>query len=102
MKERGIDVASLSEKTGIPEASLKLILNEIISPNQAAIRRITETLEIPLDDDLLGAEPIGSNSEEVLETISVNPIEKKLIKAYRQLPEDHWLRKAIEENLLNK
>jgi transcriptional regulator with XRE-family HTH domain len=103
MKERGIDVSKLSEMTDIPVASLERILGEISDPNQAAMERIADRLGILLQE-LAGAEPIesGPDGEETVEAFPVTPSEKSIIEAYRKLPEDHWLRKAIEENLLDK
>ncbi len=103
MKERGIDVGKLSEITDIPVASLQRILGEISYPNQAAMERISDRLGILLQE-LIGEEPIESepDGEEAIESIPVTPSEKSIIEAYRKLPEDHWLRKAIEENLLDK
>ncbi len=101
MKERGINAAQLSKKTGIPLPSIKRILDEISYPNQAAMERISETLGLSLDD-LTGGDSSASIREEVRHTISVTAIEKEVIEAYRRLPENHWLKVAIDENLLGK
>ncbi len=101
MKERGIDAAQLSEKTGIPLPSIKRILDEISYPNQAAMERISETLGLSLGD-LTGGDSTAAVREEMKFTISVTTIEKDIIEAYRKLPENHWLKLAIDENLKSK
>ena len=101
MKERGIDAAQLSEKTGIPLPSIKRILDEISYPNQAAMERISETLGLSLGD-LTGGDSTAAVREEIKFTISVTTIEKDIIEAYRKLPENHWLKLAIDENLKSK
>ncbi len=95
MKQRGIDAAQLSEKTGIPAPSINRILDEISSPNQAALERISEALDVSIED-LIGEDPPAKK------TIEVTGIEKDIIEAYRKLPDNHWLKQAIDENLLDK
>jgi predicted transcriptional regulator len=101
LKERDIDAAQLSEMTEIPLPSIERILDEISYPNKAAMERIADRLGISLQE-LIGEESPKPEKKETVEAISVSGKEKAIIEGYRNLPNDHWLRKAIEENLLDK
>jgi len=101
MKERGIDNKQLSNMTGIPLVSIDRILGEISSPNRAAMEKISEAMDIPLDS-LLGKESVHDRDNGTIKDFETSKLEKEILIEYRKLPDNHWLKQAIDEILFNK
>jgi transcriptional regulator with XRE-family HTH domain len=101
MKERGIDNKQLSNMTGIPLSSIDRILGEISSPNRAAMEKISEALDVPIDS-LIGKESAHDRDNGTIKDFEISEIEKEILIEYRKLPDNHWLKQAIDENLFNK
>ena len=101
IKRRGIDINQLADKSGIPVSSLTRMLGGVSIPNQKAITKLCEAVDMSVDEIIEMEIPHEAKTADE-DSFVLTAYENKIIIAYRQLPDDHWLKKAIDETLLSE
>ncbi len=100
IKKQKISQDELSQKTGIPISSLSRLLGGVSQPNKEAINLLAEAVGLSVDE-IIRINPKVDDLDDKKEKVSFTEMERQIILAYRQLPDDHWLKKAIDETLLS-
>lgn len=101
MDRRGLNANQLSKRAGISRGLISGYLNERGRDKYPSLKNLialSEALHCTLEE-LTGIER-AKGAEEAAGAVQPSDKELAILRAYSKLPDDHWLKKAIDQVLL--
>ena len=102
MKERGFNQVELAKRSGVPQSLISRYLRSDAKAEMPSVENLialAKALRVTLDE-LTGITAAQiEKAESDVETGNLTDDERLLLEAWKKLPPDHWLRKAIADVL---